>query len=100
MMDPRLREPLAALAATPGKPVWYRSLYWRIALGFVALLAVLLTIQGLVFLWLTGRVASAWPGRSASELADSMAVDLSRELTARADTDISDYVNARYQSTF
>lgn len=81
-------------------PVWYRSLYWRIALGFVALLAVLLTIQGLVFLWLTGRVASAWPGRSASELAASMAADLSRELTARADTDISEYVNARYQSTF
>ena len=26
-------------------PVWYRSLYWRIAFGFVALLAVLLLAQ-------------------------------------------------------
>ena len=35
--------------------VWYRSLYWRIALGFVALLATLLAVQGTVFLWMTGR---------------------------------------------
>ena len=26
-------------------PVWYRSLYWRIAFGFIALLAVLLLVQ-------------------------------------------------------
>ena len=36
-------------------PVWYRSLYWRIAFGFVALLAILLLAQGLLFLWLTDR---------------------------------------------
>jgi signal transduction histidine kinase len=81
-------------------PVWYRSLYWRIALGFVALLATLLAVQGLVFLWLTGRVAAVWPGRSASELATSIAADLSQELTAHPDTDISEYVNRRYQSAF
>ena len=33
--------------------VWYRSLYWRIAMGFVALLAALLVIQAGVFIWLT-----------------------------------------------
>jgi len=81
-------------------PVWYRSLYWRIALGFVALLATLLAAQGLVFLWLTGRVAAVWPGRSASELASTIASDLSQELTERPATDIGDYVNRRYQSAF
>jgi signal transduction histidine kinase len=81
-------------------PVWYRSLYWRIALGFVALLATLLAAQGLVFLWLTGRVAAVWPGRSASELASGIAADLSQELTAHPGTDISEYVNRRYQSAF
>ena len=81
-------------------PVWYRSLYWRIALGFVALLAVLLAAQGLVFLWLTGRVAAAWPGRSAAELASSVASDLSRELSAHADLDIDEYVNSHFTSAF
>jgi signal transduction histidine kinase len=80
--------------------VWYRSLYWRIALGFVALLALLLTVQGLVFLWLTGRVASAWPGRSASELATAIAEDVSRELATHPQINIDDYVNQRYQSSF
>ena len=35
------------------KPVWYRSLYWRIAIGFVALLAALLRDPGRRLLWLT-----------------------------------------------
>jgi signal transduction histidine kinase len=81
-------------------PVWYRSLYWRIALGFVALLAVLLAAQGLVFLWLTGQVAAAWPGRSASELASNIATDLSRELSTHPELEINQYVNTRYTSAF
>jgi anti-sigma-K factor RskA len=35
--------------------VWHRSLYWRIALGFIAFLAVLLVAQALLFLVLAGR---------------------------------------------
>ena len=38
------------------RPVWYRSLYWRIAFGFVALLDVLLVLQVIHFLWLTDRI--------------------------------------------
>ncbi len=83
----------------PG-PVWYRSLYWRIALGFVALLAVLLAAQVLVFLWLTGRIAATWPGRSATELASSVASDLSRELSAHPDVNIDEYINSRFTSAF
>jgi hypothetical protein len=81
-------------------PVWFRSLYWRIALGFVALLAVLLAAQGLVFLWLTGRVAAAWPGRSATELASSIASDLGRELSVHPELDINEYVNSHFSSAF
>ena len=44
-------------------PVWYRSLYWRIALGFIAMLAILLLAQGLLFLWLTDRIFGA-PART------------------------------------
>ena len=35
--------------------VWYRSLYWRIATGFILFLASVLVIQGGVFLWLLDR---------------------------------------------
>jgi len=80
--------------------VWYRSLYWRIAIGFVALLAVLLGVQGLVFLWLTGQVAAFWPGRSASELASSIASDVSQAVSANPKLDLNTYVNNRYQSAF
>jgi hypothetical protein len=32
------------------EPVWYRSLYWRIGFGFIALLAVVLVTQIVIFL--------------------------------------------------
>ena len=40
-------------------PVWFRSLYWRIAIGFIAMLAVVLSLQAGLFLWLTGRFAES-----------------------------------------
>jgi signal transduction histidine kinase len=80
--------------------VWYRSLYWRIALGFVLLLAILLAAQVSVFLWLTGRVAGQWFGRSASELAQAIAGDVAAELTRNPDAEIDTYVNNRFQGSF
>ena len=50
------------------EPVWYRSLYWRIAFGFIALLAVLLVAQVVVFLWLTDRIVGP-SSRSPQQLA-------------------------------
>ena len=81
--------------------VWYRSLYWRIALGFVALLATLLATQGTVFLWLTGRAAEILPGRrSPVEYAQTMAADLAVGLADKPDLDIDAYLNERYQTTY
>src|SRR3954470_20778342 len=82
------------------KLIWYRSLYWRIALGFVLLVATLLAAQGLVFLWLTGRVAAQWFGRSASELAQAIASDVAAEVVRKPDLDLDEYVNDRYQGAF
>jgi signal transduction histidine kinase len=81
-------------------PIWYRSLYWRIALGFVALLATLLVVQGLVFLWMTGRMMDFFPSRSPAQFAVSMAADLSAALTDQPDTDIQAYVNKDYARAF
>ena len=56
-------------------PVWYKSLYWRIAFGFVAMLGALLVAQVLVFVWLTDRVVG-WAAQSPEELVSSVASDL------------------------
>jgi signal transduction histidine kinase len=77
------------------EPVWYRSLYWRIAFGFVAMLAVLLLVQGIVFLWLTDRIVGG-SSRSPEQLAETVAADLSTALTAQADVAIEEHVRDRF----
>lgn len=78
--------------------VWYRSLYWRIGFGFIALLAVLLLAQAALFLWLTGRFAESPVGRTTQELADFVARELSGELTARPDLDLEVFVREEFKT--
>jgi len=61
-------------------PIWFRSLYWRIALGFVGLLATLLVVQGVVFLWMSGRMTDRFPIRSAAQYAEAIADDVTEQL--------------------
>src|SRR5687768_14739283 len=75
-------------------PVWYRSLYWRIAFGFVALLASLLVIQAGVYVWLTVVVGRSWLGPA--QLAQEVAVDIGAALTATPDLDVTAYVPDRF----
>ena len=63
------------------KPIWFRSLYWRIAIGFVAMLATILVLQAALFLWLTGRFADSLSSRTPQQLADQVGRDLSEALT-------------------
>lgn len=77
--------------------VWYRSLYWRIGFGFVALLAVLLLAQAVIFLWLTGRFAESPLGRTPQQLADFVARELSDALTARPDLDLDAFVRMEFR---
>jgi two-component system, OmpR family, sensor kinase len=77
-------------------PVWYRSLYWRIALGFVALLATLLAVQGVVFLWMTGRMDALFPGRSPAQLAETIATDVATAVTEQPALDLQSHVMSRY----
>ncbi|HEX2452584.1 MAG TPA: HAMP domain-containing sensor histidine kinase [Vicinamibacterales bacterium] len=75
--------------------VWYRSLYWRIALGFVALLAALLLIQGLLFLWMTDRIVRP-SSRSPVQLATAVASAVSAELARDPSIDLDDYVRRTF----
>ena len=70
-------------------PIWYRSLYFRIAFGFVALLATLLVLQGAVFLWMSGRMPELLFSRSAAQLADAIAGDVAEMLADPSVTDLS-----------
>jgi signal transduction histidine kinase len=74
----------------------YRSLYWRIAIGFVALLAVLLVVQGLLFVWLADRFVRSPSGRTPQQLADHVARDLSEALTDTPTADLQALVRERF----
>lgn len=80
----------------PATPVWFRSLYWRIATGFIGLLAALLIVQAFVFLWMTGRIDVLFPSRSPAQFAARMAADVSAALAASPDLDLDDYVRGHY----
>ncbi len=75
---------------------WYRSLYWRIALGFVGFLAAMLLAQGLLFLWLAGRSAGSLPARSPARLAELVASDVSAALQANPGVDVAKYVREQF----
>jgi signal transduction histidine kinase len=81
-------------------PVWYRSLYWRFGIGFAALLATLLVLQGAVFLWMTGRMPELFPSRSPAQFATTIAADLSATLATRPDIEIETYLADVYRRSF
>ena len=79
---------------------WYRSLYWRIALGFVALVATLLAAQGVVFLWMTGRMTEIFPTRSPAQFASALATDVGATLAGEADTDLQAQIAGAHSSPY
>ena len=67
-------------APAAGQVVWYRSFYWRIAIGFVATVAVVLVLQAALFLWLASTTDAVMrPGRlaavAAAELSSALEAD-------------------------
>jgi signal transduction histidine kinase len=87
MSEPSLAAPSAADPPTEaGRVVWYRSFYWRIALGFVATVAIVLVLQAALFLWLasTNDTIAMRPAR----VATVAAAELSTALEADAGLDV------------
>jgi signal transduction histidine kinase len=79
--------------------VWYKSLYWRIALGYIALLAVLMLVQTGLSLWVMDRM---WGGsnRTPEQLADLVAQDLSGQLTQSPQFDVERHLLTQYGSGY
>lgn len=80
-------------------PVWYRSLYWRIAFGFIALLAILLLAQGLLYLWLTDRFVGS-SARTPTQLAGLVAAEVSAEIEQRPDLNVEEFVHSRFSHIY
>ena len=59
---------------------WYRSLYWRIAVAFIACLALLLMVQGFLFVWMMTRAGSTVPNQPPERFAQTIAIDVSQAL--------------------
>ena len=76
--------------------IWYRSLYWRIAVGFVALLAAVLAAQALLFLWLTDRRVTSPSIRNPQQLADHVARDLSAALANDPSIDLHAHITNQF----
>ena len=77
-------------------PVWYRSLYWRIALGSIGVLAILLLVQAIVFLWMSGTIATTLLGQSPDHIAAEAAIDVAEALKKDPAVDIEKFVRDRY----
>ncbi len=78
--------------------MWYRSLYWRIALGFIACLALLLVVQAVLFVWMMSKAGSAVPNQPPDRLAQSIAFDVAQSLERDSGLDIEAYVRQEYAS--
>lgn len=77
---------------------WYRSLYWRIAIGFVCFLGATLVIQATLFLWIIVRAERDVPERSLGVFASMVAADVSAEVEARGLADVERRLADRFGS--
>ena len=75
---------------------WYRSLYWRIALGVVGFLAAMLLVQAVLFVWAVSQSGRSLPGQSPGRLGQTVALDLASVLERDPHTDLARYVHEQY----
>ena len=89
-------------ASTPGGTHvrWYRSLYWRIGLGLIACLVLMLAAQGALFVWMTGRIAGSLPASSPERLAELVSSDIGVALADNPTLDLPQYVQDQYGNVF
>src|SRR5581483_534741 len=74
---------------------WYQSLYWRIAIGVIGCLALLLIVQGVVFVWLVGRLGAV-PNQPPDRFAQTVAFDVTQALERDASLNVEKYLRDEY----
>jgi signal transduction histidine kinase len=86
----------SSLAASRGRPRWYRSLYWRIAVGLFAFLALMLIGEAALLLWVSDRMAGSMPANSPQRLAVLVASDVGAALARDPSLDLAAYLREEY----
>ena len=75
---------------------WYRSLYWRIGIGFVLFLIMVLGVQAIFMVWMVGRSVETLPGGSSWNFAKLVAADVGSKLDVDRQLDLQAYVDRQY----
>jgi len=75
---------------------WYKSLYWRIALGVVGFLAAMLIVQAILFVWVVSQSGRSLPGQSPARLGMTVALDLASVLERDPQVDLARYLHDQY----
>src|SRR5580765_8511830 len=75
---------------------WHKSLYWRIAIGFVLFLAAMLVVQAMLFVCVVARSGRTVPGQSPGRFSETVALDLADALGCEPDLDVARYVRDQY----
>lgn len=85
-----------ASPSRPGRAHWYRSLYWRVGIGFVAFLAILLAAQAALFVWMARNTGGLFPATSNARLAELVASDLRDRLEENPQFDVGQHLATEY----
>src|SRR5688572_15447878 len=93
MSDAAVNVPAGGAA---GHRRWYRSLYWRIAVGLFAFLALMLAAEAALLLWVSDRMAGSMPASSPQRLAVLVASDVGAALARDASLDLDAYLKGEY----
>ena len=88
--------PTDASPPVPPATAWHRSLYWRIALGFVGVLAVVLLSQAALFVWLARSTGGIFPGTANGRLATLVASELSDTLEDTPALALDEHITSEY----
>src|SRR5437764_6978612 len=75
---------------------WHHSLYSRIAVGFVACLALLLLVQAVLFVWVVSRSAQTIPNQPPDRFAQTVALDVTQAIERDASLDVAQYIRQEY----
>jgi signal transduction histidine kinase len=75
---------------------WYRSLYWRIAIGFMLCLAVMLVVQAVLFIWVASRAGPTMPGQPPARFAETVALDIAGAIEREPTLDVEKFVHEQY----
>src|SRR5439155_8938400 len=75
---------------------WYKSLYWRVAIGFSLCLAAMLVVQAVLFIWFVSRAGPILPGQPPDRFAQTVARDLADALERDPSLDVAAFIKQQF----